>query len=566
MKKWFIQNQSVMGKNGLSDEAILGILLKNRGISSDSDIEKFLHPQIENITLENVGVAAKSFLKAVGRIEKSIKYKESVVVYTDYDVDGICSGAIVWETMHNLGAKIMPYVPHRMKEGYGLSKYGIDQVKQQFNPQLIITVDHGVSSYEEVAYAKRLGIDIIILDHHTLPEKIPPAYALIHTTELVATGIAWLFCYSMTVHLGSNKKIQQQAFHTIDLAAFATIADLAPLVDSNRAIVKIGLETLRKTNRIGLVALISESQINQKTIGVYEIGHILGPRINAVGRMDHALDALRLLCTQSQEKAASLARSLSSVNKTRQLLTESSYNFALQMVRDDLSYSQISTQAKNKIIVISHQSFHEGIIGLIAGKLVEEFYLPAIVIAEDKTYAKASARSITGFDIVKALRSVSDVLIQVGGHPMAAGFSIEKRNIQFLKQKITQTANEMVSDELLHKIFKIDLVLDLELITYHLYRQICKLEPFGMGNPEPTFVSYRIELIGIKLIGRQQNHIKMKLKKGNVVFEAVAFNLGHMFHQLTIGSYVDIAYTIKENNWNNNRNLQLNIRDVKIAS
>lgn len=561
MKKWVILREKKDGEK-LSTESIIDILLKNRGIFSSEDEEIFFHPQIEAVSIESVGLQKESFLKAVYRIQTAIKKKQSIVVYTDYDADGICSGAIMWETLYFLGAKIMPYVPNRMSEGYGLSTIGIENVKKQFNPQLIITVDHGIAAYHQIEYAKKLGIDVIILDHHLLPTRVPDAYAIIHTTKLSATGITWLFCNELKFIMKKEKNL----YENLDLAALATIADLVPLTGFNRAIAKLGLEQLKKTRRIGLEALMLEAQLVKEDIDMYKVGHVLAPRINAIGRLEHAIDALRLLCTNNRERAKLLAKSLSSINRTRQRLTEESVSFARQMVLAENEYKIIAKKEKNKIIILSHASFPEGIIGLIAGKLVEEFYLPAVVIAEKETYSKASVRSIIGYDIVKALQEVADILVNIGGHPMAAGFTIETNKIVLLKQRLQKKAVEDITDEVLQKLLKIDMEIPLGEINYQLVEQIKLLSPFGMGNLEPLFCTNDLQVVGIKFLGQQKKHIKLRLKQNNTIIDGIGFNMGNLFNSISVGSNIKAAYSISENKWNNHVDLQLYLRDVKISS
>lgn len=561
MKKWVVLHEKKDGEE-LSIESIIDILLKNRGIFPSKEEKKFFHPQIEEVNLDSVGLQKESVSKAISRIDAALKKHQSIVVYTDYDADGICSGAIMWETLYFLGAHVMPYVPNRMTEGYGLSRVGIETVKNQFHPELIITLDHGIAAYHQIEYAKKLGIDVIILDHHLLPTKIPDAYAIIHTTKLSATGITWLFCNELKFIMKKEKNI----YENLDLAALATIADLVPLTGFNRVIAKLGLEQLKKTKRIGLEALIQEAQVVKEDIDMYTVGHVLAPRINAIGRLQHAIDALRLLCTKNKEKARLLARNLSNINKTRQRLTEESVTFARQMVVEENEYKIIAKKKKNKIIILSHASFSEGIIGLVAGKLVEEFYLPSVVIAEKETYSKASARSIAGYDIVDALHEVTDLLVNIGGHPMAAGFTVETGKIALLKQRLQEKAVQEITDEVLQKLLKIDMEIPLIEVNNQLLEQIKLLSPFGMGNLEPVFCTKNLQVTGIKLLGQQRNHIKLRLKQNDMIIEGIGFHMGNLFNSLSVGSIIQAAYSISENKWNNHVNLQLHLRDVKISS
>jgi len=555
MKKWVLINDSEI--NNADD--IQKVILNNRGIKSEKEKNEFLNPSLESLTIEKVGLSEKELHKAKVRIKKALDKNETIVVYTDYDVDGVSSGTIVWEALYHMRAKVMPYVPHRIEEGYGLSNIGLDNVKKQYNPSLIITVDHGISAYEKVEYAQKLGIDIIVIDHHTLPSNLPEAEALIHTVSLCATGIAWFFAN----YLKSNK----MQVENLDLVALATIADLIPLTRANRILVKYGLEQMNKTKRPGLLALMKTSGIKDGKIGVYEVGHQLAPRINASGRLTHALDSLRLLCTKDRVRADLLAQNLSNTNRDRQLILEEMTIHAKDMVKRKAS--------SGKIILISDESYNQGVIGLVAGKLVDEFYRPAIVISKGEKYSKASARSIAGFNIVEALRSCSELLVEVGGHPMAAGFTIETSKLLLFEKKITDIADKALDEEKLQRSIKIDCEIDLEQVTSDLYKALKKLEPFGMGNAIPTFVSRKIKVVKMRIIGKDKKHIKFTLQpnpKFNQYIDAIGFGMSSLFEKITFDQALDIVYTIEEDNWNMNRSwsnlgssLQLKLKDINIS-
>lgn len=550
-----------MHEQEVTENDIVQILLKNRGLIAEKEIEEFLHPSLEELTIEKTGIKKQQLEKAIKRITKAVKEKESIVVYADYDVDGVTSGAILWETLYGLRAQVMPYIPHRIEEGYGLSKKGIDFIKKQYNPQLLLTVDSGVSAVKEILYAKKLGMETIVFDHHILPEKLPPCHALIHTTKMTAAGIAWFFAYMLLSHLSKNKREEKKK--NLDLAVLGTIADLIPLIGINRIIVKYGLEELNKTKRIGLCALMKESGLEREHIGVYEVSHILSPRINAMGRLKHALDALRLLCTQDPERAKTLAVSLHLTNRERQILTEEGISHARQHIKEH----RLSDE---KLLFIASETYQEGIIGLIAGKLVEEFYRPAVVISVRKEYSKASARSIHGFNIVEAFQKTSSLLESVGGHPMAAGFTVATKNIDKLKEKLLHIAKEKIDEDMLKKVLKIDLPMSLSLVTLSLYRQIQKLAPFGVGNPEPTFVSQNVLVANARCVGKEGKHLKLTLQPGCIsnihnTYEAIGFGMGEFIKQIGRNTRIDIVYSIDENTWGNRRSLQLKLKDAKFA-
>lgn len=528
-------------------EDLIRTLLENRGIKERNEIEEFLNPKLKNVTAKNVGISSKQLTKTIKRIKAAIKNKEQVIVYGDYDVDGICGTAILWETLNNLGAKVLPYIPHRVEEGYGLSEIGISNIKSQIeNPKLIITVDNGIVASSAVDFANKNNIDVIITDHHVAGKKLPKAQTIIHTTKLCGAGVAWVLAQELT----TNKK---QLTSHLELVTLATIADLVPLVGANRTLTKYGLEKLRDTKRIGLLALFRQTGIVARDVDTYEIGHIIAPRLNAMGRVGHAMDSLRLLCTRDKERAESFAQKLGNTNRERQIITEQTILHAKSLVN---SKSKIK-----KLLFISHESYEQGIIGLVAGRLVEEFYRPAIVVAKGKKYSKASARSISGVNIIEFIRTAQSLLVDAGGHPMAAGFTIETEKLALLEKNLTDRAELEIDEESLVRNLRIDCELEIDDINVTLHRDISKLKPFGMGNPEPTFLTQNVSIADLRLVGQDGRHLKLKL--GN--FDAIAFGMGERSRELKIGDMIDVVYTIENNVWNGSERLQLKIKDLRLS-
>ncbi|MBI5465458.1 single-stranded-DNA-specific exonuclease RecJ, partial [Candidatus Gottesmanbacteria bacterium] len=458
MRKWKILHQKT--------KEIIKVLLKNRGLKTKKEIEEFLNPpNPSNLEPKTLNIKTSELVKAVKRIKKAIKENESIVVYSDYDADGVCGAAILWETLNELGAKAMPYIPHRVEEGYGLSQKGIDFVKKEHGASLIITVDHGISSLEKVAYAKKQGIEVIVTDHH-VPPKVPkvPKVPTIHTVDLCGAGVGWILAKELQKIPGIKGAKFRESESYLDLVAIATIADMVPLTGANRTLVKHGLEELNKqsfssnqTKRIGLEALIKETGIKKGGIGVYEVSHILAPRLNAMGRMEHAMDSLRLLCTRNKERAYELARHLDRTNRERQRLMEETSFHAENLLIKHAAACQRGT----KLIFLSHASYNQGIIGLVAGKLVEKFYRPAIIVSLGEEYSKASARSINGFNIIETIRKAQDLLVDAGGHPMAAGFTVETKKLPELEKRLMEIAEQELDSEKLTRVLKIDCEINL---------------------------------------------------------------------------------------------------------
>ncbi len=547
-----------------SRQTLSKVLLANRGIKTNKEIEEFLNPRLENVTVESVEIDKKQLKKAILRIESAIKNKEEIIVFGDYDVDGICGTAILWETLNELGAKVIPYIPHRIDEGYGLSKIGIDNLLLK-NPEikLIITVDNGIVAGKAVEYANKKGIDIVITDHHVSPKNLPKAYAIVHTTKLCGTGVAYLLAQEISnfeFHI-SNKsqspKTKIQDNH-LELVALATIADLVPLAGANRTLVKFGIEALRKTKRPGLLALIKEAGIDKDLIDIFEIGHAIAPRLNAMGRLEYAMDSLRLLCTRDLRRAEILATKLGSTNRKRQELTIEAFEHAKEKIKNQKS------KIKN-LIFLGHETYQQGVIGLVAGRLVEEFYRPSIVLSIGKKYSKASARSISGFNIIEFIRRASDLLVDAGGHPMAAGFTVKTSKIAVLEKKFEELAITLLNTKKLERILMIDTQISLKDITSNLYNSLLIIAPFGIGNPKPTFVSKNITIEDMRLVGVSGKHLKLRISQSSSPdqFDAIGFNMGDSAGKIRIGDKVDLVYTIEQNEWNGNSRIQFKIKDLR---
>lgn len=530
-----------------SEEEIVEELLKIRNIKR-SERENFFSPDIASLKLSSVGIDQLEFQKFKKRIDNAIKKNESIIIFGDYDVDGITASAILWETIYSIYKNVKPYIPGRVEEGYGLSVKGIDNILAE-NPdvKIIITVDNGIVANEAVAYAVKKGIDVIITDHHTAGAKIPKAFCILHTTDLCGAGIAWLLARDLSYD--TKEKIQER----LELAALATIADLVPLNKWNRCIVVHGLKVLKKTRRIGLQELFKEAKLEVENVNVYAIGHMIAPRLNATGRITHAIDSLRLLCTNNRDKARELALNLGATNKNRQDLTESSVSHAKLLV--------IKNIEKKRVLVVADESYNAGVIGLIASKLVESYYLPSIAIAIDGDKAKGSARSISGINIIELLRSVSDHLLEAGGHPMAAGFSLATEKIEVFQKAIEEKTAE-IAEEIFQRILKIDIPIDFDLLTISLCEKLSLLAPFGMGNPEPVFLSENVRVEDVKLIGREKNHLKLKLSQNNSQkFDAVGFGMAENIPQK--GEMLNIVYTLEKNVWEGRESVQLKLKDLK---
>lgn len=517
-------------------------LLYNRNIKGAEQIENFFNPAISDYRkdLEIPGIK-----KSQTRIKEAIKGGEQIFIYGDYDADGICASAILYKGLVSIGSKIMPYIPHRQTEGYGISKGGLDTIHKA-GGSLVITVDNGIVAINQAKYAKELGLDLIITDHH-IPGKLKPdAYSIVHSVKMCGAAVAWCLVNGII-----KDKLKEEL---LQFVALATVCDVMPLTNLNRAFVKEGLEILNKTDNPGLKALIKESGLSTGKIGSYETGFILGPRLNAAGRLESAIESLRLLCTKDLQKARKIAGLLNQINSERQKLTEKALLDAKLLVRKE----------KN-IQVLYSKDWHEGVVGLVAGKIAEEFYIPTLAISVGETISKGSARSVKGVNIVEVIREFSDILIGVGGHPGAAGFSLLSEHVEVFKKRIEEYVLKLPEKE---KILEIDALVQIEQVTKNLIADLEKFEPFGYDNPRPVFATYGAKITDIKTVGLGK-HLKFKVvdpeqSRRIAGLDAIAFGMGELSAMLSEGQSIDLAYNLELNFFNGNENLQLKIKDIVV--
>ncbi len=522
-----------------SKEQLREQLLVNRGLKTQTQIEEFFHPKLKDFdsVFELSGIDISK-----ARILEAIKKGEQVYIYGDYDADGVCATAIVYHGLSSLGAKVLPYIPHREKEGYGLSKAGLDALKEK-GAGLVITVDNGIVAVNEADYAKSLGLDLIITDHHSPSKEKPKALAIVHSTALSGSGVAWALIKSLLPEPESHK--------LLDLVAVATVCDMLPLLDVNRSLVSEGLKVLNRNPRIGFKALFEECSIEAGILGTYHIGHIIGPRLNAMGRMEDATDSLRLLCTKDYVKAKKLARLLCDTNDQKKKLTAEAIDQARLMIG---SREELMDQ---KILVVHSPDWIPGIIGLVAGRLAEEYKLPAIAISSSNGKAKGSARSVKGVNIVDTIREVSDLLIDVGGHPQAAGFSLETIKIDQFKDKLKQIMVNLSVQSTFDT--EVEGLVDLNKINRSWLEVIEEFEPYGLSNPKPIFGSENVSVSDIKTVGVDKKHLKLNISG----IDAIAFGFGDLAKTLKVGDKVNLSYYLEINSFNGRESLQLKVLDLQ---
>ena len=559
-----IFKHEVKPSDKITPQQLVDLILKHRQIK---DINEFLNPQ----SPLKISILDFGFKKEWGetlKLLKEIKKKnQMIIVYTDYDADGITGGAILWETLYLLGFKTMPYVPNRKTEGYGFSITGIDKVIKKFNPALIISVDHGITKVKEIEYAKKKGIKIIITDHHLKSDKTPKAEAIFHIPELSGSGVAYFFAKEIFTRLqkqsiGRTAAVKEERsdgkttavklkenFETdyLALASIGTIADLVPLIGPSRSIAKLGLDAFSKVKRYGIRHILKEAGIENKKITPYEVGFIIAPRINAVGRLKDATDALRLLCTTNESRAKELAQYVGDKNRERQDLVKKSVEEAEINLKSQIS----NVKSIPKIIILVSQKWHEGIIGLIASKITEEFYRPTIVLTKTNGVYKGSARSIPPFHITNFLRSLKKYLIDVGGHAQAAGFTIEEKKLNDFVTAAQELSSKLIKDKELERKIEVDIKVPVSKVNLELAKALESLEPFGIANPRPTFLSEDV-ITNAQLFGKTNNHLKIFIEN----LELIAFNQGEKFKQLSRGEKIKVVYNLEVDRWNERERLR----------
>ncbi len=544
---WTIKNQAIPQ----SVKDLLKILFKNRQI--DDPNQFFSPPSPLAMQPQEIGLDLGQITKAVSRLKQAKQNQEKVVIFGDYDADGICASAILWLALKKIGLVAQPFIPDRQRHGYGISIKALKELVKTQNPDLIITVDNGIVANKALQWAKEQDLAVIVTDHHQPAAKLPPALALIYSTKVCGASVAWFLAKAL---LASDVETTQSL---LDLAGLATITDQMRLVKANRSFAKYGLEQLRQSPRTGLAALMKIAKVRPKTLKAYHLGFVLGPRINAAGRIGNSLEALRLLCTQDEKAAAQLAKKLDLLNQKRQDLTKDLFALALK---------EHKKWAQEHLIFVAHQDYHEGIIGLIAGQLCEKYAKPAIVVSLQDQQAKASARSVKGVNIIELIRMVQEDLLSAGGHKLAAGFSLSLDKLDQVRQQLMKLAKEEISAELLQPSAKAECELPASLISFKTIKLIDKLAPFGLGNPQPKFILKKLQLIEALTMGKEDRHLRLILQSpihAHQQYKAVGWNLGYKIKELKPGLKLDLLTKLEINAWNGKNYLQLNFKDFKIT-
>ncbi|WP_037463567.1 single-stranded-DNA-specific exonuclease RecJ [Shimazuella kribbensis] len=539
----------------LSLHPLIARILIGRGLRKKEEIKRFLEPSLDHL---HDPFLLHDMAKAVDRIRLALQNQERIRIYGDYDVDGVSSTSLLVHVFHYLGANVDYYVPDRFREGYGLHQAAIQLAKDQ-DIGLMITVDTGISAVEQALFAKSIGLDLIITDHHEPSATIPDALAVINPKKPVCT-----YPDKQLAGVGVAAKLATALLGEVptkwlDLVALGTIADLVPLKGENRVFASFGLACMNQRKNIGLTELMDVSGIDKKA-NEGHVGFSIGPRINAIGRLSSASEAVELLITDDKSQAKRLAMLLNEKNIERQALVDTATTEAMAQVQADADLHR-------KVIVVYKEDWNLGVVGIVASRLVESFYRPTIVLGKDEKTGliKGSARSIPGFHLHKALTEVNSLLSTYGGHEMAAGMSLSEEHLLTFHEKLTELAEEWLSSEDYIKQTWIEEKISLADANTHLIDSLQQLAPYGMGNPVPLFQIEESEAVKIDWMGGQSNHLKLHLKdvEGNRL-EAIRFRCSELADQLTVGANTKLVGELQVNEWNGRRKAQILIRDLAI--
>ena len=559
-KKWCFYDVDENKKNQLMTEfgisEVLEKMLINRGVTETKDVKMFLEP-----TRDDFGdpFLMPDMEKAVERIIKAIKNKEKVVIYGDYDVDGITSSTVLKQYLKERGLDTGVYIPNRLDEGYGLNKEAIEKICEE-KYTLMITVDCGISGVEEIEECNKLGIETIITDHHEQGEKLPNAYAVIDAKrkdnkypfrELAGVGVVFKLIQAISKRLEIDDK---EYLKFLDLVAVGTISDIVPLINENRVIAKLGLKLIEMTKNVGLKELIIAT--NYKKIDSTAISFGVAPRINACGRMGRQDEALKLFLTENIQEAKEITKDLNKYNLERQEKEKNIYNQAIEKLKEeDLN--------KINIIVLCGENWYHGVIGIVASRITESFFKPTILVSFENDIGKGSGRSIPGFDLHDALNNASENLEKYGGHSMAVGLSLKRKQFEAFKEKIEKIAETQNIKDIVPSI-KIDSQITKKDFNFDTLKDIEKLEPFGEKNQKPIFLYKNLKINSIRALS-EGKHLKLSLRDDNILIDAIGFNLGKLSEEYLIGDKVDIVGILELNSFNGIENIQINMIDIMKA-
>ena len=547
-------------RKSLGISPVVADILAQRGFRQPEEAIDFLRPTLLNLFSP---FCFRDMLRVINRLSLALKQKEKVLVYGDYDVDGVTSTTLLYKVLSDLGFQAVTYIPHRQDEGYGLHSEAIERAAKA-GVSVLITVDCGVTAVSEVRLARTLGIDVIITDHHEAPEVLPEAFALLNPKvadsgypfrDLAGVGVAFKLAQALLQSLGNAEVGIHSEIELLDLVALGTIADLVPLIGENRILVHHGLRQMKETLHTGLGALLEECGLRHKPLKAGQIGFMVAPRINAAGRMDSARIGLELLLTEDPERASELARLLTQENLLRQETEK-------EILAEAISLVEMGPIPR--VIVLSANHWHHGVIGIVASRLVERYYRPVFMIAEEGEEAKGSARGISGYPVLDQLSTQAHLLTKFGGHWAAAGFSLRAKDVERFRSGLNEQALAF-EETLFQEELKIDRLVSLDVVTGQLLHELEQMAPFGFGNSGPILACKGIPVHSVSAVGKERSHIKFRFGPQGEQ-EGIAFRLGERLNELNGETRLDAAFSLDWNTFRGPEEIQLMIKDVQVEA
>ena len=550
---------------------LIAQLLINRGIDEPDLAVAFLAAKLTQL---NDPESLPGVVEAAERIVRAIREDRPIVIYGDYDVDGVCGTSVLWACLHLAGARqVIYYIPHRVEEGYGVNAEALRRLAEEHSNPLVVTVDCGISAVAEARLARELGLELIVTDHHTIGAELPAADVLVHPRlpgstypcgDLCGAGVAFKLAWQICKTFGDGKKasphLRDYLVRSLGLVAMATVADVVPLQGENRILVRHGLAGIVAEPTVGLRALMKVAGcLDKSRLTTGMVGFGLAPRINAAGRLERAMRAVEMLTTEDPEHARAIAEELDLVNSRRQEIERAIVSEAQEMIWAEGGLKE------RRAIVLGRKGWHPGVIGIVASRLVDYYHRPTVVVAFGDEFAQGSARSVTGFNLYEAIRDCSEGLIGFGGHAAAAGLKLTESHFPTFAQRFEERCRTALTAEQLQKVLVIDAEVPLGVLSVPVVEEIEQLEPHGMGNPRPLLLASQVRIMGEpRIVGELKNHLQLRLVQGNSQIKAIGWNMAEKAKDLTANTSCSIVFHPSINEWNGRRDVQLELKDLVV--
>ena len=548
-------------------------LLINRGIDEPDLAVAFLQAKLSQL---NDPESLPGVVEAAERIVRAIREDRPIIIYGDYDVDGVCGTSVLWACLHLAGARqVIYYIPHRVEEGYGVNAEALRRLAEEHSKPLVVTVDCGISAVAEARLARELGLELIVTDHHTIGAELPAADVLVHPRlpgstypcgDLCGAGVAFKLAWQICKSFGDGKRasphLRDYLVRALGLVAMATVADVVPLQGENRILVRHGLAGIAASPTVGLRALMKVAGcLDKSRLTTGMVGFGLAPRINAAGRLERAMRAVEMLTTEDPEHARAIAEELDLVNSRRQEIEREIVQEAQEMIKAEGGLKE------RRAIVLGRKGWHPGVIGIVASRLVDYYQRPTVIVAFGDEFAQGSARSVTGFDLYEAIRDCSEGLIGFGGHAAAAGLKLTESHFPTFAQRFEERCRTALTAEQLQKVLVIDAEVPLGVLSVPVVNEIEKLEPHGMGNPRPLLLASQVRIMGEpRIVGELKNHLQLRMVQGNSQIKAIGWNMAEKAKELTANTSCSIVFHPSINEWNGRRDVQLELKDLVVES